>query len=161
MKIIKNKRKRQQVKYELKIDHQYKVKLEKDRDNIREEYKAELNSIIKRYEEKIFRIDKNFEQELSVIREQERSRYENIVHEREQEILRLRNYINDKKDFFEAVKNREYQIADISKKVFEKFQRGLDKIAEGIQSIHFAQNDIEHYNRKQIKRDNKNILKEQ
>ena len=144
MKIIKNIRKRRLEKFKarLMIDYQKKIT-------------TEIDLLDAKYNEKITRLSSRYEQEIKIIREQERKKYEPIIYDREQEIQRLRDHINERKKYYETMIDREYRLEETGRAVIADFQRGLDKIQEGLQCMFRGQSQIEAYNKDQIKQDNK------
>jgi len=160
MKLIKNIRKRRIEKYKARLKAQYIRETESRMKKLEDEFRRDMARIEKRNEERLLQKDKWLEQEIKIIRDQERRKYDPIIHEREVEIEKLRGIINDSREYVETMKNREYLLEDTARSAVGKFERGLEKIREGIQSMLSAQSEIETYNRKQIKGDKKIELKE-
>ena len=155
MKVIKNIRKRRLEKFKARVVMDYQRKVHAETEKIYNESKAETDFLNKKYQEKIAELTARYEQEIKIIREQERKKYEPIIYEREQEVQRLRDHINERKKYYEAMIDREYRLEETGRAVIANFQRGADKIQEGLQSLFRGQSQIEAYNKDQIKQDNK------
>jgi len=149
------------AKVKAKIKKKYKQLTDETIDRVVKNCDAEIDKLIKRYEQRLLAKEKHWQQENSCIRDQERMKYEPIINEREKEIQRLRKIINDQKAFFESVQDREYQLEETTKNAVQKFERGLVRIQQGISEMAGAQDAIENYNRKQIKIDAKLQIPEQ
>lgn len=105
---------------------------------------SELNSLMDKHKKEMLKI-----------REQVSREYKIIIEELEQEIQRLNSFIKDKKDFYEALKERSRRLDEVSTRVEGLFQTGINMITDGMGYIHKGRASIEHSNEKIKKLENK------
>jgi hypothetical protein len=122
------------------------------------QYKFALNSLAERHKKEDELKDENHKKELETIRQQEREIYLGKIAEREQEIARLRGIIDERKQYYQMVKNKEGALQELAVEIGGKLEQAKVKNGEAIQLVNQALASAETYENEQIKL-NKNISK--
>ncbi len=95
-------------------------------------FRKELDTVMRMHSE-----------ELAKIRQQERNRYEPIIYERDNEILRLNQEIYNRRKEFKIINDHGENVITITKEISEKMIRGRDLITKGIAMFESAMNIAE------------------
>lgn len=151
MNFIKNLRERKKMKLKNKYKIYCKKKIEEGKNKLIAEHANEIKNILKRKDRVIADKIEWFENELKSTREQEEKKYNIRLEDKNNEIKRLRDFIERHKKLFDNIESKENDVEHIIKKVNHKFERGLHQIAEGFQTMQLAQKDIDDCRRKYIK----------
>jgi hypothetical protein len=145
MKIIKNMQKKKIAKIKIKLKNKYQELKNKEMDLFIKRQGKELNDMVQRHEKQIESLKKHYEIEFKNVREHERDKYKVVIWERDQEIFRLTNFVKEHKDRYQNIKDRDELQMEIMQEVESKYSLAHKKLAEVVQLINRAQDDVNNY----------------
>lgn len=155
MRLIKNINRNRFRKRIAKTRAQLKFEYDREVNENLQQYKNSLEAIIKRQEAENKIKDDYHKKELENIREFERNKYIPKLDEKQKEIDRLQGIIDERRQLYGAIVNKEIDFQEKIDEIGEKLSRGMEKIAKGIGLIETALDFASVYNKQQKKLDNK------
>lgn len=130
------------------------IALKKQMEENQENYKVKINEMSNEFKREIDDLHFFYKKELDIIREQEKIKWLAIIHEREVEITKLQQHIDNNRELYNSLRERETELEAITKIIAVKFSAGNKMITKGIQSIEMAiHTEIETYMKKYLKND--------
>ena len=146
MKILQNSKKKRDTKLRAKIHIEY-----------RKQYENKLAQIMSQHEDEIEDQQKFFNKAITKVREIEKKQWITLLSERDEIIKALRLQINESKKLFQYLKEREQELDTIINLCGTKFKANVELIAQAYGSIESAFGQVDKYNRKHLKNDEKVI----
>lgn len=134
-------------------------KLVKEFDEQLKNRDSEIEMFHARYQFQLKKQAEQYKTELNTIREQERSTYQSIIDEKNDEILRIREDMHKKRRLFDSLKEQEVKILELTDSVVLDVKVGLDHISKGYAYFGAARDKVKTSNLLNRKDDNKLLFK--
>jgi hypothetical protein len=170
VKILKSFRKKrtQQMKAKIHIYYRrhYEIKIttaisgfERDIERLRTQmednrrnYESRCDNMSATFKTEIDNLHIFYKKEFDIVRDQEKSKWLPVVGERDTQIQKLQQRINDNEGLYYSLREREAELDALTKTIAIKFNAGNKLITKGVQSIETAvHTEIDSYNRKYLK----------
>ena len=116
-----------QSENEIKIKNKYKKIADDEIDRVTKEKNNEIDVIIKRHDEAIKTLNDRHLKALETIRQNVSDELYPIIKEREIEIQRLNKIISVQKQYYESIKNREFELTETIETLNVDYERGFKK----------------------------------
>lgn len=146
MKILKNNQKRRDTKLRARIHIEY-----------RKRYERQIAELQIKHETEIKDQHKFFSKQLGKVRDLEKKQWITILAKRDDIIKNLQTQINDKKELFQYLKNREQELENITNIIGTKYKAFAELVDSGYGGIQQVFGHLQSYNKKHLKNDNKII----
>ena len=112
-----------------------------------ERLKNEMNNQRQRHIIEIERLHGEYSQELYRVRESEKELWQNILDEKNFELNQSVKREQERTKVYEVIKNIGIELEKRAESVSDKFNRGIEKVADGFKLIESANGEIKHFNR--------------
>lgn len=157
MKIIKNihrrRKEKQKARIELKIKKEYDLKM----DHLAEVNQTAIRELKSANQNEIQKIHDFYKSEFDIVESKIEDKYKNMIQIRDNRIQELENYINENREVFKYLKEREQELENVINLFGTKFKGFYELVTNGYQSIDNSYSKLDQYNRKHIKKDTKVI----
>ena len=146
MKILKSDRKKHDAKIRAKIHIEYRKKYEKQIEDMQLDHDIEIEKQQKFYNKALIKV-----------RETEKKQWATVLSERDDIIRDLRLQINEKKELFQYLKEREQELENIINIVGTKLKAFAELVGSGYGGLNQTFSHLHSYNKRHLKNDAKII----
>lgn len=155
MKLIKNVRKRKTAKILARVHQKYKKEYDLKANQLIDINQLAINELKKGNANEITKLHQFYKIEIDKIESQFEQKYKNSLDIRDQRIDKLEKSVNENKELFEYLKEREQDLDNVINLIGTKLKGFSELVTSGYQSIENSYSKVDGYNRKHLKKDQK------